>query len=378
MRLQLISNPLFQTIDSFILSLLLIVLVSLLIFILFNTDFDSEKREKFKVFATGLLSIITLLTLKLILLDKGVWQNHTAEYVVRMGIIYQFTLPISLHLYQNSKEWIEYKRVFYFVILLSLIINLLFASLSFLLPNPLLKGGIITIAALFSAITIFLIPIIYKIKARFKYEPFYMQLSFTVDVALFLIVVVANIFAVCTLFIGRCLVSSYSLKIVLLGANMVLLTKYFLSILLQNTKHLTKGKLFSSKEGTSDEEYGGEHFTDLKERLIKYFAEEKPYLESDINIKEVATYLYTNKTYLSRLINDHFNSNFCQFVNYYRIEEAKRLFIENRKLTVQELCDMSGFGSIASFNISFRVFVGNTPAEWCREKRIELTKTTTL
>ncbi len=111
---------------------------------------------------------------------------------------------------------------------------------------------------------------------------------------------------------------------------------------------------------------------DLYERLLKYFEKEKPYLKADLKIREVALYLYSNKTYLSRIINDKNNLNFNQFVNYYRIEEVKQLFKENNKLNIQELCYMSGFGSMATFSIAFRYHLGYTPADWCKEQKLKL------
>lgn len=109
---------------------------------------------------------------------------------------------------------------------------------------------------------------------------------------------------------------------------------------------------------------------DLYERLITYFNQKKPYLRQNLKIKEVALYLYSNKTYLSRIINDKHNLNFNQFVNYYRIEEVKRLFMEDSSLNIQELCTRSGFGSMATFSIAFRYYLGNTPADWCKEQKL--------
>ena len=106
---------------------------------------------------------------------------------------------------------------------------------------------------------------------------------------------------------------------------------------------------------------------ELRERLLKYFESGKPYLKPALTVNEVALYLYSNKTYISRVINDSFNLNFNQFVNKFRVEEAKRLYRENTSLSINKLCYNSGFGSIATFTISFRLFAGLSPAEWCKE-----------
>jgi len=111
---------------------------------------------------------------------------------------------------------------------------------------------------------------------------------------------------------------------------------------------------------------------DLKERLVRYFEKEKPYLNKDLSINEVSLYLYTNKTYLSKIINDNMGQNFNQFTNSFRIEEVQRLFNANRNLSIQELCNMSGFGCMASFTIAFRIFLGSSPADWCKANRAQL------
>ncbi len=109
---------------------------------------------------------------------------------------------------------------------------------------------------------------------------------------------------------------------------------------------------------------------ELRDRLVIYFEKEKPYLKPDLTIYEVALYLYSNKTYLSRVINECFDNNFNQFVNYYRVEEAKRLFKSDMRMNIHQMCDLAGFGSMATFSIAFRYYVGNSPAEWCKEQRI--------
>lgn len=111
---------------------------------------------------------------------------------------------------------------------------------------------------------------------------------------------------------------------------------------------------------------------ELKERLVRYFEKEKPYLNKDLSINEVSLYLYTNKTYLSKIINDNMGLNFNQFTNSFRIEEVQRIFIANRNLSIKELCKKSGFGCMASFTIAFRIFLGSSPADWCKANRNQL------
>lgn len=113
---------------------------------------------------------------------------------------------------------------------------------------------------------------------------------------------------------------------------------------------------------------------ELRFRLIKLFDEKKPYLKSSLTINDVSQSLYTNKTYLSRVINESMNKNFNQLLNYYRVEEAKRLFYSNNDITMDDLCVKSGFGSMASFSIAFRIYAGTSPSDWCKDQRSKIKK----
>lgn len=113
---------------------------------------------------------------------------------------------------------------------------------------------------------------------------------------------------------------------------------------------------------------------DLKLRLERYFEKERPYLNKDLSINEVAVILYTNKTYLSKVINENMGMNFNQFLNFYRMKEVDRLINEDMDISIQELCRKSGFGCMASFTVAFRLFKGTSPADWCKHRRIQYNK----
>lgn len=142
-----------------------------------------------------------------------------------------------------------------------------------------------------------------------------------------------------------------------------------------------KKQLFESSRYLEDDEdevtfyhnvHGECNESELRERIIRYFDQEKPYLRSKLSINEVSVELFTNKSYVSKVINDSFSVNFNQFLNKYRVEEAKRIFLDDPAIPVKILCEKSGFGSFASFSIAFRLFTGSTPADWCKNQRIKM------
>jgi AraC-like DNA-binding protein len=90
---------------------------------------------------------------------------------------------------------------------------------------------------------------------------------------------------------------------------------------------------------------------------------EKAFTNPSLSLDDVALRLNTNTKYISQAINEHFGRNFYHFVNFYRIEEAKRLMLEeeNLKYSIYGIAQMVGFGSKSSFNAAFRKFTGLTP-----------------
>jgi transcriptional regulator GlxA family with amidase domain len=38
-------------------------------------------------------------------------------------------------------------------------------------------------------------------------------------------------------------------------------------------------------------------------------------------------------------------------------------------LKIAELANMSGFNSVVSYNMAFRLFMNENPSEWCRKER---------
>ncbi len=100
--------------------------------------------------------------------------------------------------------------------------------------------------------------------------------------------------------------------------------------------------------------------------LIVHMSENKPYLNPDLTVESLAKSLRMHPKEVSRLINDHLQQNFFDFVNRYRIREAQSLLTNNpdKKITVLEILYKSGFNSKSSFNTLFKKYTGTTPTEF--------------
>ena len=106
---------------------------------------------------------------------------------------------------------------------------------------------------------------------------------------------------------------------------------------------------------------------EMVERFKSIMAEKKPYLDTKVSIEKIAAGMNTNKSTLSKLINDKFGMNFRQLMNSYRVKEAMEIFARNNDISMEELKKASGFKSISTFTSSFSRFTGCTPGEYCKK-----------
>lgn len=108
---------------------------------------------------------------------------------------------------------------------------------------------------------------------------------------------------------------------------------------------------------------------DLPERLaglLAYMDAEKPHLDPDLSLTDLARQLHTNPVLLSQVINAGAGKNFNDFVNEYRVEEFKRQVRDpaNAHLSLLGIALDCGFNSKATFNRAFRKFTGQSPKEF--------------
>lgn len=104
-------------------------------------------------------------------------------------------------------------------------------------------------------------------------------------------------------------------------------------------------------------------------RLLAYMEAERPYLKDAYYITDLCSDLGVNKVYISNVINVFSGRNFRQFINYYRIRHAVGIMKENPSLLIMELALMSGFHSVVSFNMAFKLFMKCTPSEYLAKVR---------
>jgi len=106
------------------------------------------------------------------------------------------------------------------------------------------------------------------------------------------------------------------------------------------------------------------HSNELKDNLLQYMKTEKPYLESNLRLNDLAEKLNLSRHHTSQVINEHFDTNFFDFINTYRIEEAKSLLSENNDSNITDIIYSSGFNNRASFYKTFKKHTSMNPGEY--------------
>jgi AraC-like DNA-binding protein len=105
----------------------------------------------------------------------------------------------------------------------------------------------------------------------------------------------------------------------------------------------------------------------ILQQLLIEFDEKKIHLNSQLNILDVVRTIGTNRTYISAIINQQYNQNFCSFVNSYRMKELERVMHDNHNLSNDILAETCGFGSVSSLKRAVLAKTGLSITEWKKQ-----------
>ncbi|MEZ0486298.1 helix-turn-helix transcriptional regulator [Fibrella aquatica] len=114
----------------------------------------------------------------------------------------------------------------------------------------------------------------------------------------------------------------------------------------------------------------------LKQQIDTYMKRQKPYTNPNLTLAELALRLHMPPHVLSKMLNEEYQKNFFDFINYHRIEELKSRLNDPRfrSYTVLSMAYEVGFNSKTAFNRSFKKLTNQTPSEYLsvRSGNIEL------
>lgn len=107
----------------------------------------------------------------------------------------------------------------------------------------------------------------------------------------------------------------------------------------------------------------------LANELERLMRNQRPYTNTEFRLDDMAAMLSQSPKTLSAIINHHYHSNFCEFINGYRVKAAQALLIDPAKadLSVLDISLEVGFNSKSAFNRAFKNATGTTPLAYRKQ-----------
>ena len=163
-------------------------------------------------------------------------------------------------------------------------------------------------------------------------------------------------------------------RIIIVGAlSIVLITGLIIFFLIYRNKSLRRlyernielmksVQLITSEAETSEKtESKGKPEDNLKkifDRLLVALEKDKIYTDPMLSLSDTASLINSNDKYVSSAIAEYANMNYSNFINFYRVNEAKRLIYKNEHTNLNEVMALCGFNSRTTFYNAFTKHTG--------------------
>lgn len=107
---------------------------------------------------------------------------------------------------------------------------------------------------------------------------------------------------------------------------------------------------------------------EIEVAIRKHFIDKQLYLDPSLKLGDMAKAIGTNRTYLSRYLNDRLDTTFYDYINALRLAHAHEL-IERREHNMMTIAAMAGFNSYSTFRRTFIAKYGLTPQEYRNQQK---------
>jgi len=116
-----------------------------------------------------------------------------------------------------------------------------------------------------------------------------------------------------------------------------------------------------SKSGLKEDQ--AEEYLNL---LISYMEKEKPYLDRNLTIHDLASLTGISRHHITQVLNEKYNRNFFTFINEYRVKDVIARFSNPKfnNYTILAIALDAGFNSKTTFNSIFKNQTGLTPSRY--------------
>ena len=122
----------------------------------------------------------------------------------------------------------------------------------------------------------------------------------------------------------------------------------------------------TSEEASTSTLLAAQSIEQDKKSILDYMENQKPYLNPELTLPELAAQLSMKTNDLSYFLNEHLGENFYRFVNRYRVEESKKLLLDPsfQHLSMLGIAMEAGFNSKTAFNTNFKKLTQLTPSAY--------------
>ncbi|KOY88020.1 hypothetical protein AD998_02670 [bacterium 336/3] len=116
------------------------------------------------------------------------------------------------------------------------------------------------------------------------------------------------------------------------------------------------------------------YLSEVHQKLIELVDKEKPFLNPELTIAQLASKISVHPNYLSQAINLLEEKTFYDYINEKRIDEFKKIIFkpENQKYTILALAYNCGFNSKTAFYRNFKNVTGLSPTQYLKQQNIQL------
>lgn len=111
----------------------------------------------------------------------------------------------------------------------------------------------------------------------------------------------------------------------------------------------------------------------LQRELEELMTVQEVFKENELRLDDLASYLNASKHHVSQVINEHYEKNFFDFVNTYRVNFVAQRLSDPKyeKSTIIQLAFEAGFNNKVSFNRAFKSKFDKTPSAYRKSKKDE-------
>lgn len=110
----------------------------------------------------------------------------------------------------------------------------------------------------------------------------------------------------------------------------------------------------------------GVDITLLQSKIFHLMDDQELYTREDLTLASLASTLSLTPHQLSQFLNKEFSRNFNSFVNYYRIEAAKKIITSEPQADLEAVAYTVGFNSYSTFLAAFKKQTGTSPKRFAQ------------